>query len=79
MGVVAVALSIHLYHCSAILHMVHGPLYLSLCVLGILLYLKSQHYGRIGDYDGDSKFHCGLHLTGNLANIVLYAGLGGYA
>ena len=75
MSVVAVAFFVHMHHSITLLELPHASLYWVICSAAIMFYLKSRHCALQEDYDGDSKYHVGLHVVGNIANVVLYLAL----
>ena len=51
--------------------------YLATVVCGCSCYLVARRYSfKYGNYNVSSAMHCGLHLFGNLGNVLLYDSLG---
>lgn len=52
------------------------PAYLAAWGVGIGCYLTARSFGKRGDYNTSSKWHVMLHVFQNIANCLLYDGLG---
>jgi hypothetical protein len=51
--------------------------YLACITLMALYYGMARYYGRVLlDYDMSSRYHVGVHIVGNISNLVLYDALG---
>ena len=62
----------HLY--CALVESANGVLYCVLVAVCIFCYWKARRIGQ-NDQDTSSRWHCAMHLCGNVANQAMYVGL----
>eukprot|EP01134_Creolimax_fragrantissima_P008651 CFRG8656 len=70
--VVHVAFWVHIYH--SIYATALNSIYYVVVVAGLACYRNARRYHFQGNYEYDSRWHCTMHVIGNISNMILYCG-----